>query len=287
MKQAALIDIAKKRLVHQATRGRRAPKRYHFAKQQPPLAIGQSFAKQLLRLVAIMRADTIDAVGPLLRDWVRESDKLHGRMDGAANDAAATFAGIRLKLERGAFSSTAVKPLAQRAGETTAEFQKKQLQRQLSVAIGVQVPIFDKDLGGKVDAFTAENVGLIQSIPQQSLQQVQQVVLRGLAAGDRAEDLADSIQERFDVSESRAALIARDQTLKFFADLNRTRQQDLGITHFVWVTADTERTCDICEPLNGERFAWDQPPSEGLPGQVHPNCQCSADPDVEALLDDL
>ncbi len=286
MKPEVLTHVAKLRLVHHAATGRRAPRR-RMGNQLQPLAIGRSYAKQLLRLVDVMRTATVEAVGPQLRDWVRESDKLHGRMDGASKDAASTFAGIKLSLERGAFSTSAVKAVAQKAGQSTADFQKEQLKRQLSVAIGVQVPIFDKDLGQRVEAFTAENVGLIQSIPQQSLQQVQQVVLRGLSVGDRAEDLAADIEDRFDVSESRAALIARDQTLKFFADLNRTRQTDLGITHFTWVTADTERTCEVCEPLNGKRFAWDDPPAEGMPGQVHPNCQCSADPDVEGLLSDL
>lgn len=282
-----LTDIAKKRLVHHAARGRRAPVRFRFGSQIQPMAIARSYAGELLKLVAVMRSVTIEVVGPQLRDWVRESDKLHGRMDGAAGDAATAFAGIRLRLERGRFSTTALQSVARKAGDSTASFQKRQLTRQLSVAIGVEVPVFDKDLGAKVEAFTAENIGLIQSIPQQSLQQVQQVVLRGLAAGDRAEALAEDIQERFDVSESRAALIARDQTLKFFADLNQTRQRALGITHFTWATANTERTCDICGPLDGNSYAWDKPPAEGLPGQVHPNCQCSADPDVEALLDSL
>lgn len=287
MNPEALRHVAKSRLVHHAARGRRAPKRYHFAPQRMPDAIARSYAKQLLGLVDAMRTMTIEKIAPVLRDWVRESDKLHGRMDGAAEDAHATFAGIRLSLDRGRFSTQAVQPLAQQTGKKTADFQKQQLQRQLSVALGVQVPIMDTHLEAKVSAFTAENVGLIQSIPQQSLQQVEQVVLRGLSAGDRAEDLAEDIQKRFDVSESRALLIANDQTLKFFSSLNETRQRDLGITGFTWATSNDERTCDECGPLDGKRFTWDDPPAVGMPGQAHPNCRCSADPDVEGLLDSL
>lgn len=279
-------DVVKKRLVHHAAHGRRASMR-RMPPQLMPKMIGLSYAKQLLGLVAVMRQTTIEAVGPHLAAWVRESDQIHGRLDGASDDAHSTFAGIRLALERGRFSTTAVQPLAQQTGKKTAEFQKAQLQRQLSVALGIQVPINDKHLEAKVSAFTAENVGLIQSIPQQALQQVEQVVLRGLTAGDRAEELADSIQERFDVSESRALLIANDQTLKFFSSLNETRQRELGIETFTWATANTERTCEECAPLDGNTYRWDDPPAEGLPGQVHPNCQCSADPDVEALLDSL
>lgn len=289
MKPEVSQDVAKKRLVHLATLGRRAPRRPRFAPQLTPRMLEQSYAKQLLGLVAVMRQTTIDAIGPHLVAWVQESDQIHGRMDGASDDAHATFAGIRLTLERGRFSTAAVQPLARQQGTKTAAFQKKQLQRQLSVALGVQVPIKDTHLEAKVDAFTAQNVALIQSIPQQALQQVQQVLLQGLTGGDRAEDIAGQIQQRFDVSESRATLIATDQTLKFFSSLNQTRQRELGIEGFTWTTAndERERTCDECGPLDGKKFTWDDPPAAGLPGEIHPQCRCSADPDVAAVLDDL
>lgn len=237
-------------------------------------------------MVAIMRREADHQIVAQLPGWVRESDFLHGRTDAASDDAARAFTGLRIGLERGPFSTAAVKPMVSRAAERTAEAQKAALRRQLQVAVGVEVPIFDKTLGPRVEAFTAENVGLIQSIPQQSLQQVQAIVLRGLAGGTRADELVADIEDRFDVSESRAVLIARDQTLKFFASLNETRQTDMGITHFIWATANNERVCDECGPLDGKRFSWDSAPGGG-PGQIHQNCACSADPDVDALLDSL
>ncbi len=267
-------------------RGRNAPRRIRFAKQRAPKALVLSYGKELIGLARHMRAVTESAIGHELAGWVHTSDRPYTRKDGASDDVITKFAGIRIALEKGEFSTSALKARAEKQGRRTAEAQKAELQRQLSVAIGVQVPISDKTLGPKVEAFTAENVGLIQSIPQQSLQQVQQVILRGLSGGDRADQIAEDIQKRFDVSESRAALIANDQTLKFFSSLNETRQREIGLTHFIWATANTERTCDICEPLDGKRFSWANAPGGG-PGQIHPNCMCSADPDVEALLDSL
>lgn len=273
--------------MHHVVRGRRARKSFNFARQLVPKAITQTYAGQLLKLVRHMASTTMGALAPHLADWVRESDALHDRQDRAGDDAINTFAGIRLGLQGGIFSTQALRPIIIRTAETTAEFQREQLQRQLRVAVGVDVPIFDKGLGDRVDAFTSENVSLIQSIPQQSLQQVQQLVLRGLANGDRATSLQEQIQERFEVAESRAAIIARDQTMKFFSSLNESRQAAVGITHFYWNTANDERTCPVCGPLDGKRFAWNAPPADGPPGEIHPQCRCSADPDVEALLDSL
>lgn len=280
------LAIARRRQLHAAITGRKAGRRYYFAPQQVPRGPMLSYTKDLLSLVAFMRREAEVRILDALPGWVRESDALHGRTDAAGDDAAKLFGGIRLGLERGAFSTTAVKEIAAKAANRTADAQKEALKKQLRAAIGVEVPIFDKHLGSRVDAFTSENVGLIQSIPQQSLAQVQALVLRGLTSGDRSDEMAEDIEERFDVSESRAALIARDQTLKFFASLNETRQTDLGITHFTWATANNEKVCDECGPLDGRRFPWDSAPGGG-PGRIHPNCCCSADPDVEALLDSL
>ena len=94
------------------------------------------------------------------------------------------------------------------------------------------------------------------------------------------------IEARFDVSESRAALIARDQVGKFYGALNRARQEDLGLTHFVWRTANDERVRPEHVRLDGQRFSWSKLPAEGYPGQPI-NCRCNADPDVESLLDSL
>ncbi len=278
-------EIIARRSLHKAIRGRHAPKRKPKAQIQPK-GIALAYAKVLIGLVRHMRRTVEREVSGDLGAWVRDSNHIHGRNDSAADDVVGKFAGVRIALRNGVFSTSELKPIASAYGRRTAEFQKEELQRQLAVSVGVRIPITDKTLGPKIETFTAENVSLIQSIPEQSLHQVEQVVLRGLNGGDRAEAIAEKIEERFDVSESRAAMIANDQTLKFFSSLNKTRQTELGITHFIWVTANDERLCDECEPLDGKRFSWDDAP-DGGPGEIHPNCRCSADPDVEGLLDSL
>ncbi len=107
------------------------------------------------------------------------------------------------------------------------------------------------------------------------LSDVEGVVRNAHAQGLRVEVLAHQLRERFDVSDSRAALIARDQVLKLNGQLNRSKQQSAGITQYVWVTSRDERVRPTHEDLDGTTQSWDVPPPEGHPGQPV-QCRCTA-----------
>lgn len=88
------------------------------------------------------------------------------------------------------------------------------------------------------DAFNAslaENVGLIRSIPEKYLQQVEGVVMRSYSAGRDLETMVKGLRELYPVTQKRAELIARDQSNKANAVVNRTRQLELGITQAMWM----------------------------------------------------
>lgn len=244
-----------------------------------PTSVDLAYRAHLLRLVEQMRSRVERDLFPRLKLLLGKS----GRTDALADD----FAALRVSLLQGAYSSGELGAAVGTIGQRTSDWQKAQLQRQLRAAVGVDVPLADPQLARRIGAFTEENVSLIRSIAEDTLGQVQRVVLRGISDGQRWEDLADTIERRFGVAESRASLIARDQVSRFYSSLNSARQQAVGITHFFWRAAADERTCPVCWPLNGERFPWSRPPAVGMPGQAHPQCRCNADPDVEALVDSL
>lgn len=88
------------------------------------------------------------------------------------------------------------------------------------------------------DAFNAsiaENVGLIKSIPDQYLQKVEGTVMRSYSAGRDLQSMVKDIKEIYPVTQKRAELIARDQSNKANAVVNRTRQLELGITEAIWM----------------------------------------------------
>lgn len=87
------------------------------------------------------------------------------------------------------------------------------------------------------DAFNAsleENVGLIRSIPEKYLQQVEGTVMRSYSAGRDLAAMVKELKQLYPAASHRAELIARDQSNKANAVVNRARQMELGITEAIW-----------------------------------------------------
>ena len=80
----------------------------------------------------------------------------------------------------------------------------------------------------------AQQVGLIKSIAQEHLTQVEGIVMRSVQTGRDLSTMSKELQARFGVTKRRAALIARDQNNKASASMQRARQTELGITEAVW-----------------------------------------------------
>lgn len=88
------------------------------------------------------------------------------------------------------------------------------------------------------DAFEAslfENVSLIKSIPEQYLKQVEGVVMRSYTAGRDLETMVKELRALYPKAQDRAELIARDQSNKANAVVNRARQMELGLTKAIWL----------------------------------------------------
>jgi SPP1 gp7 family putative phage head morphogenesis protein len=122
------------------------------------------------------------------------------------------------------------------------------------------------------------NVNLIKTVPAQYFERLNTTVLTGIQQGQRYGDIADSIQDIYGVTDNRAKLIARDQTSKTNAAIAETRQTDLGIEEYTWLTAGDERVRETHADNDGQVFRWDSPPAEtGHPGHDI-NCRCVAVP---------
>lgn len=79
------------------------------------------------------------------------------------------------------------------------------------------------------------NVGLIKSIPQQYLTQVQGMVMRSVQTGRDASQLYKEIKSQYAVTRRRAELIARDQNNKATSAIQEARRKELGITEAIWM----------------------------------------------------
>lgn len=183
------------------------------------------------------------------------------------------------------FPTERLEKLGRGIAARTSDFQKAQLFRQMREALTTD-PLKSSALRARVAAFTAENVALIKSVPQRYLEQVEQIVVGGIRDGQRAVTIASDLVDRFDVAESHAKLIARDQVGKFFGELARVRQEDLGVTRFIWRTAGDNRVREEHEALDGEMFSWDEgaPGEDAFPGDGV-QCRCFADPVIDESVD--
>lgn len=132
-----------------------------------------------------------------------------------------------------------------------------------------------------VNRIRRENVALIKDIPKQMLLQMEQLFAD--SGSMRVETVAKSIAERFGVAESRADLIARDQTLKMNADFTEERHQAANISQYQWSTSQDDRVRPLHAELEGQVFSWEDPPVTNEDGEANNpgqdiQCRCVAIP---------
>jgi SPP1 gp7 family putative phage head morphogenesis protein len=147
-------------------------------------------------------------------------------------------------------------------------------------------------LGGKVEQFKRANIAKIETIRGKQLDTFRDILDEAEAGGWRVEQLRNRLLDDLDITQSRAELIARDQTLKLAGDIAQERQMQSGIKRYVWRTSGDERVRGtpggkwprgMHYELDGEEFSWDDPPitneagDRNHPGQDY-QCRCIAIP---------
>lgn len=162
---------------------------------------------------------------------------------------------------------------------------KKAFISEINTKIGVNLTSILRDNSNRVGRVVTnrikENSDLIVSLAGDFKQQARDAIHETLINGDDRETLRAKLEHIEGVTESRAELIARDQTQKVCTELNSARQQDVGIKYFYWRGIDDGRERDSHVELNNQRFSWDNPPEE----IEDINCRCSQDPDLEGFLE--
>lgn len=259
-----------------------------------PIGIMAAYARR----INVMRASMADVVRkhvmPVLEDAAANASRLAQdsvltelhldatkKVGDAIDEAQADF------LRRWPRSKMAsiVEPISKQV----PQFNASQLNRQLSSLIGetISLDIVGSEawLAAAAAEFVTENVALIKTIPDTFFPDLERHLTREIADGARFEELASMLEERYRVTASQAARIARDQIGKYNGDLNRVRQVDLGIDRFRWRTMGDERVRTDKEAgaglghveRNGKVYSWASPPEGETPGEPI-QCRCYADP---------
>ncbi len=262
---------------------KRPRRRARLPRQVPPVAIEREYSKALRGVMDRVR-DTFDHLKNELPRLLASAQSDH-RMDAGEgrrvrnliDEARRKIAGI---------VTPEIEPLARKFAQRTSTYQRTQLNKQTKAALGADVFIADRRLFSLTEAFVDSNVGLIKKLSDDVAGRVETLVLRSVQDAKPWDEVSKELQAQFDFSESRANLIARDQIGKFYGQTNAARQRELGVSHFIWRTSGDERVRDEHEALDGQEFSYDDPPSEGLPGEPI-QCRCSAEPVFDGILDQI
>ena len=193
--------------------------------------------------------------------------------------------------------------LATRMVGKISEDNKDRIERMLQNTLGIDiVKIIDSDaVREQIQQAVADNVRLIRTIPEEHFSKIAQAVsdnYRGLQFKEGS--LANRLKRIGKITDTRAKLIARDQTAKLVTSLNATRQQEAGIEGYIWRNQGDIRVVGNPSGLypkgnpqhqdhwqrEGKVFKWSEPPPDGHPGQAI-NCRCFAEPivNIKAIQD--
>lgn len=242
-----------------------------------PLRLEEAYQRRLLRVPRVAHRLLMDRLGPLMKRLGPDIDA-RARGDSAASDLAEILrvvARVREATEKAAGASVTEDELLATAARVD-RFAAAELTRVLAL---------DVTQGGKLtslyQAWAAENVALIESIPAQFFAEIEATVTEAVQSGRLTRDVMRDIQGRYGVSESRAELIARDQIGKLNGQLTQQRQTSLGIEEFIWSTSKDERVRPSHAEIEGQKFRWDDLPivdgERSRPGSPI-SCRCVAIP---------
>jgi SPP1 gp7 family putative phage head morphogenesis protein len=158
----------------------------------------------------------------------------------------------------------------------------KTMTKEMSVAMRKEIA--GAPTGKILKQLLAEQVSLIQSIPEQAGKRVHELALRGLEDSSRASEIARQIMRIGDVSKSRALLIARTEVSRTATSLTQARAEYIGSDSYIWYTSGDSDVRSDHRILNGNVYRWNDPPivdqrtgAKAHPG-CFPNCRCWAEP---------
>lgn len=186
----------------------------------------------------------------------------------------------------------AMRAMAREVSRQVQDLMKLEGQRHTKAWMAIARKTFGIDLAGVIQeedlteylqAAGIRNAGLITSLSDDLVKWVQQETMTSVINGEGVRKLQNRIRKQLNIGDSRARLIARDQTSKLTADLNRIRHQQAGVNEYIWRTAKDERVRTRHVALEGRKYKYGEPTGaeEGLPPGQPIQCRCVAQAVVE------
>jgi hypothetical protein len=110
-----------------------------------------------------------------------------------------------------------------------------------------------------VRSWAITNSKLIKSIPQNLLNDVSRIIYTGFQENWTVTKIKFELKNTFDITESRAALIARNEISKLNTALVRYEHKALGIKNYVWISRKDNKVRQSHAVLDNKVCSWVNP----------------------------
>ncbi len=149
-----------------------------------------------------------------------------------------------------------------------ARFHKARFDSNAKFVIGIDPLKSEPWLKGYLRDWTTQNVNLIKDIPDFAVDSMENLVTQSVLRGDSQTFLKGQIINLLGVTDSRARLIARDQSNKLYGTLTELRSQFNGWDFYEWNDSNDSRVRTLANSsgysdharLDGKIFKFSEPP---------------------------
>ena len=230
--------------------------------------ISSSYASEIAALLSNVKAAIAEFCAALRKE--------QGLTDAEGdNQRKAIYKKLQTRLNEAVPDEKAALRVVTSNGVRIAESNKAQVNEQIKTGIGVTMSTRPEAwLEAKFAGWIKDNTDLIKSVAGDAKERASQIVFENVSEGIAPGALADKLERFEGMTESKAELIARDQTGKFFSELTQERFKDIGVERYIWQTADDAAVREIHAELNGKTFNMDESDEDGcLPGENY-QCRC-------------
>lgn len=300
------VQLQVRRLMQQGRK--RSPKPRRLPQAREPRGIQLQYTRALLQIVRewnnAIETILIPALPALVAAQV--AGLPDARQDAPADDIEAQLEALALEFNN-RVSDPRLRVTTEQVASQVSDFNRREFSRVVTAGLGVDPLGAQPALANQTAAFVTDNVRLIKSIAEDQLADVQNIVFRGARRNVSVSEITRQIRERSGISERNAKRIARDQVQKLNGELEQSRQQEIGVTRYIWKTSVDEKVRGskkgtVFGPGSGATQhaklhntvqRWDKPPivnertgETGHPGEPI-ECRCRAEPVLDDVLAEI
>ena len=229
-----------------------------------PEAVEREFQRMSRQYLGLFK-DTLKKHLPAIMEAYKKERRGNTRLDDARDlnsDVQEEMQKTAEELEQ-KLAAFGLLPFIEKIAEMLRKSSVKDWRRIIRQTFGVDLldEYYSKEMYEYIiKRWISENVSKIKSIPNQTLDSMKQIMLDGFMNGKSVRDIQKRIQSEYDVTKSKAAMLARDQIATLNSQLTQMQAKDAGCKKYRWSSSGDSRVRDCHRALDGKIFSWDDPP---------------------------